>query len=115
AGAEEVPLDLFAYPMMRILVAARAFGLRAIDAPYGGYGDEAGTVASAGKAAAMGFDGKQVIHPRQIDPTRQAFMPSAAELSYARRVEAALREAQAAGQGAAAIDGRMLDEASLRL
>lgn len=114
-AGEAVPLDLFAYPMMRILVAARAFGLRAIDAPYGGYADEAGTAASAGKAAAMGFDGKQVIHPRQIAPTRQAFVPTDAELAYARRVEAAMRAAQADGQGAVAVDGRMLDEASLRL
>ena len=110
-----MPLDLFAYPMMRVLVAARAHGLRAVDGPFSAFGDARGTAASAAKAAAMGFDGKQIIHPGQIGPTRAAFVPGAAELAFARRVEAAMRDAVAAGHGAVSVDGRMIDEASLKL
>src|SRR6202043_2084315 len=96
----ETPLDLFAYPMMRLLVTARAFGLRAIDGPCSAFRDARITEAMAVKAAAMGFDGKQVIHPSQIEPTRNAFVPSEEELAYAERTIAALEEAEGNGQGA---------------
>ncbi len=109
------PLDLFAYPMMRVLLAARAFGLRAIDGPCGAYRDLALTRAWAEKAAAMGFDGKQVIHPSQIDATREAFMPSAAELAFASRVMEAMQEAERAGNGAVSVEGKMIDYANVRM
>lgn len=111
----DTPLDLFAYPMMRLLVAARAFGLQAIDGPCGAYRDEAMTAAAARKAAAMGFDGKQVIHPSQIEPTRDAFIPSPDEVAFARKVLAAMEEAARNGQGAATVDGKMIDYANLRM
>jgi malyl-CoA/(S)-citramalyl-CoA lyase len=114
-GHPRVPLDLFAYPMMRLLVAARAFGLRAIDGPCGAFRDEIATAATAMKAAAMGFDGKQVIHPSQIGPTREAFVPSDQELADARRTIAAMEAAERAGQGAVTLDGRMIDYANLRM
>ena len=114
-GHPRVPLDLFAYPMMRLLVAARAFGLRAIDGPCGAFRDEVITAATAMKAAAMGFDGKQVIHPSQIEPTRKAFVPSDQELAEARRTIAAMEAAENAGQGAVTLDGKMIDYANLRM
>ncbi len=114
-GHPRVPLDLFAYPMMRLLVAARAFGLRAIDGPCGAFRDEVTTAATAMKAASMGFDGKQVIHPSQIEPTRKAFVPSDQELAEARRTIAAMEAAERAGQGAVTLDGRMIDYANLRM
>jgi malyl-CoA/(S)-citramalyl-CoA lyase len=114
-GHPRVPLDLFAYPMMRLLVAARAFGLRAIDGPCGAFRDEVTTAATAMKAAAMGFDGKQVIHPSQIEPTRKAFVPSDQELTEARRTIAAMEAAERAGQGAVTLDGKMIDYANLRM
>ena len=114
-GYPEVPLDLFAYPMMRLLVAARAFGLRAIDGPCGAFRDAKTTAASAMKAAAMGFDGKQVIHPGQIDATRNAFIPSDEELAYAERAIAALEEGERNGQGAVTVDGKMVDYANIRM
>jgi len=114
-GHKETPLDLFAYPMMRLLVAARAFGLRAIDGPCGAFRDAVATASSAAKAAAMGYDGKQVIHPSQIDPTRDAFVPSDEELAYARRVIAALEEAERSGQAAVTVDGKMVDYANIRM
>jgi malyl-CoA/(S)-citramalyl-CoA lyase len=114
-GHPSVPLDLFAYPMMRLLVAARAFGLRAIDGPCGAFRDAVATAATAAKAAAMGFDGKQVIHPSQIDATRDAFIPSDAELAYADRAIAAMEEAERNGQGAVTVDGKMVDYANIRM
>jgi malyl-CoA/(S)-citramalyl-CoA lyase len=114
-GHQQTPLDLFAYPMMRLLVAARAFGLRAIDGPCGAFRDVVATEASARKAAAMGFDGKQVIHPTQIEVTRDAFIPSDEELANARRVIAAMEEAERNGQAAVTVDGKMVDYANLRM
>ncbi len=108
-------LDLWTYPMMRLLVAARAYGLRAIDGPCGAFRDLRLTASWAEKAAAMGFDGKQVIHPQQIEPTRAAFTPSAGDVAFAHRVVNAMRGAQAAGLGAVQLDGRMLDYANLRM
>jgi malyl-CoA/(S)-citramalyl-CoA lyase len=114
-GYQEVPLDLFAYPMMRVLVAARAFGLRAIDGPCGAFRDARATASAAKKAAAMGFDGKQVIHPSQIEITRDAFIPSEDEIAYAHRAIAALKEAERNGQGAVTVDGKMIDYANIRM
>jgi len=114
-GYPQTPLDLFAYPMMRLLVAARAFGLRAIDGPCGAFRDAVATSATAAKAAAMGFDGKQVIHPSQIQATRNAFIPSDEELAYAQRVIAAMAEAERNGQAAVTVDGKMVDYANLRM
>src|SRR6202140_4460087 len=114
-GHRETPLDLFAYPMMRLLVAARAFGLRAIDGPRGAFRDAVATAATAAKAAAMGFDGKQVIHPSQIEATRNAFIPTDEELAYAERAIAAMEEAERNGQAAVTVDGKMGDYANLRM
>jgi len=114
-GHRETPLDLFAYPMMRVLVAARAFGLRAIDGPCGAFRDAVATEAAARKAAAMGFDGKQVIHPTQIEITRDAFIPSEEELANAQRVIAAMEQAERNGQAAVTVDGKMVDYANLRM
>ena len=115
-GYPDTPLDPFAYPMMRLLVAARAFGLRAIDGPCGAFRDLTMTeTAAAIKAAAMGFDGKQVIHPSQIEATRSAFVPSPEEVSYAERVVAALEQAEREGRAAVTVDGKMVDIANIRM
>lgn len=108
-------LDMWAYPMMRILVAARAHRLRAIDGPCGAFRDANLTLALAIKAATMGFDGKQVIHPCQIDATRSAFVPSDDEVRDARRVIAALTEAEKEGRGAVQVDGKLVDYANIRM
>ena len=115
SGYASAPLDLFAYPMMRVLVAARAFGLRAIDGPCGAFRDARLTESTAQKAAAMGFDGKQVIHPDQIEPTLRAFIPSGDELAQARRILEAMEQAEAQGQGAVTLDGKMIDYANVRM
>lgn len=115
SGYATAPLDLFAYPMMRLLVAARARGLIAIDGPCGAFRDERLTESSAQKAAVMGFDGKQVIHPDQIESTLRAFTPTAAELAQARRIVEAMEQAEANGQGAVTLDGKMIDYANVRM
>jgi malyl-CoA/(S)-citramalyl-CoA lyase len=63
----------------------------------------------------MGFDGKQVIHPSQIEITRDAFIPSDEEIAYAHRAIAALKEAERNGQGAVTVDGKMIDYANIRM
>ena len=100
---------------MRILVAARAHRLRAIDGPCGAFRDVTLTSALAIKAATMGYDGKQVIHPCQVDSTHSAFVPSDNELRNARRVVAALTEAQKEGRGAIQVDGKLVDYANIRM
>src|SRR4029077_16411147 len=89
------------------------FGLRAIDGPCGAFRDAVATEAAARKAAAMGFDGKQVIHPTQIEIPRDAFIPSDEELANAQRVIAAMEEAERNGQAAVTVDGKMGDYANL--
>lgn len=114
-GIVRSPLDLFAYPMMRVLVAARAFGRLAIDGPCGAFMHEGLTAASAVKAAAMGFDGKQVIHPAQIEVTNAAFTPDAQEVAEARALLATFAAAQAEGRGAATHKGKMIDFVNERM
>lgn len=103
------------YPMSRILVAARAAGLRAIDGPYADYRDPDGLRLSCRRARALGYDGKWCIHPGQIEIVNEVFSPSERELTRARAVIAAYEAAMAEGRGAITVEGRMIDAASLRL
>jgi citrate lyase subunit beta/citryl-CoA lyase len=98
----------FDYAMARISVAAHAQGLQAVDGPYATLGDIGGLVASARRALALGFDGKWVVHPEQIEPVTSAFTPSDEELERARRILAAT-------DGASLVDGDMVDLASKRM
>ncbi|WP_088952552.1 HpcH/HpaI aldolase/citrate lyase family protein [Variovorax sp. HW608] len=109
------PIDLWSYPMMRILVAARANGLRAIDGPCGAFRDAVLSRSFALKAAAMGFDGKQVIHPDQIEPTKVAFSPTVEEINRAEKTLAAMRDAESSGLAAVSVEGRMVDYANVRM
>jgi len=114
-GLKLTSLDLFGYPMMRILVAARARGIIAIDGPYGNYSDLTSSRLSAEKAASMGFDGKQIIHPTQIVPTHEAFLPTGEELIQANRVLSAMADAEKGGLGATTVDGKMIDAVSIKM
>lgn len=95
----------------RILLAARSAGIAAIDGPHLGTQPDEAFRHSARWARELGFDGKWVIHPSQLRPATTEFTPSDADVAEARRVLAALAEADALGNGAARLDGRMLDEA----
>ena len=111
----DYPGDQWHSALSRMLVACRANGLRAIDGPFGDFGDPEGYTAGARRAAALGYDGKWAIHPSQIDLANEVFTPPQSEVDQARRVLEALEEAAAAGRGAAQLDGRMIDAASARM
>jgi citrate lyase subunit beta/citryl-CoA lyase len=116
-GADDpsYPGDPWHYPRSRIAIAAHAYGLDPIDGPYGEFDDLAGLQASARQAAALGYVGKWVIHPRQIATCSEVFSPSAELVEAAHAVLAALADAQAQGRGATVVDGGMVDEASIRV
>ena len=101
--------------MHAIVAAARANGVRAVDGPYAAYTDPAGFERACRIARAMGFDGKQCIHPGQLSAANDAFSPSAEEVARAEALVAAYDAAVAEGRGAAVHDGRMIDAASLRM
>ena len=112
---EEYPGHRFLYAMQRILVAARAAGLRAVDGPVADYRDEEGLRRSCLVARSLGFDGKWCIHPAQIETVNEVFSPTQKELEWARKVVAAYKEANAAGSGAISVDGQMVDAASIKM
>lgn len=94
-----------------VLIAARAADVQAVDGPHLGIADDERFRHDAGWTSALGFDGKWVIHPAQVDSATTAFTPSDAVAAHARRVLEALAQAEADGVGAAQLDGQMLDEA----
>lgn len=106
--------DPWHYALSRIVVAARANGLRPIDGPFGDFADSEGFLAAARRAAAMGIEGKWAIHPSQIALANEIFTPTMDEVERARRIVAALAEAKRKGKGAVTMDGRMIDAASIR-
>jgi len=106
--------DVWHYALARIVVAARAAGVRPLDGPFGDFKDEAGFNAAASRAAALGCEGKWAIHPSQIALANAAFTPSEGEIAKARHILAAMEEAQRSGKGAVALDGRLIDIASIR-
>lgn len=97
------------YAMSRVLFAARATGLEAIDTPHFDLEDASGLEAHARFAAELGYDGKAVIHPRQIEAVNRVFTPSPDAVAQARRVLAAYEEAESQGAGALALDGQFID------
>jgi citrate lyase subunit beta / citryl-CoA lyase len=108
--------DAFHYPLLRILVAARAHGLQAIDGPYAAVADTDGLRRVATSAAALGYDGKWVIHPGQIDIVNAAFSPGQEEYDRAELIlEAYEHHTSVDKRGAAMLDGEMIDEASRKL
>jgi len=101
--------------MLTIVAAARANGLRCMDGPYAGYTDTPGLVRACEIAIALGFDGKQCIHPGQLATVNAAFSPSDEEVARATALVSAYEAAIAEGRGAASYQGRMIDAASLRM
>ncbi|MBO0830817.1 MAG: CoA ester lyase [Actinobacteria bacterium] len=108
--------DAFHYAHLRILTAARASGLQAIDGPFAAIADIDGLTASAAGAAAIGFDGKWVLHPSQVATVNAEFSPSQAEYDRAELIiEAYEYYTTVLGRGAAMLEGEMIDEASRKL
>jgi len=106
--------DQWHYAISRLVVACRAYGLRPIDGPFGDIQDPEGFLAVARSVAALGVEGKWAIHPSQIELANRVFTPGEAEVERARRILDAMAEAAKAGRGAVALDGRLIDAASIR-
>jgi malyl-CoA/(S)-citramalyl-CoA lyase len=106
--------DMWHYPISRMVIAARANGLRPVDGPFGNFSDSDGYVAQARRAAVLGCEGKWAIHPKQLPLANEVYSPSEAEIAKARRILAAMEEAKRSGQGAVALDGGLVDIASIK-
>lgn len=114
-GSESYPGDLWHYARNRIVIAARAAGIDAVDGPYASFHDPVGFRHEASRAATLGFAGKWAIHPAQVALGNEVFSPSPAEVERARHLCRAYAEAEAQGLGAVAVDGTMVDAASVRM
>ena len=95
--------------MSLTVLAARAYGLAAIDGVHNDIADTVGFAAACVQARAFGFDGKTVIHPDQIAPCNAAFAPSLAEVETARKIIAAFERPENRDKGAIRLDGRMVE------
>ncbi|HTC23921.1 MAG TPA: CoA ester lyase [Gemmatimonadales bacterium] len=111
----DYPGDQWHYAISRMTVACRAYGLRAVDGPFGDFKDPEGYRAAARRGAALGIEGKWAIHPSQIALANEVFTPPEAEVTRAQRILEALEAAARDGRGAAQLDGRMIDAASARM
>ncbi len=94
----------------RIVAAARAAGIYALDTIFPDLDDEEGLTAEAMLAKQLGFDGKSVISPRQIVPVHRVFQPTESEIETAKRIMHAVHEATSAGSGVFTVDGKMIDK-----
>ncbi|MFC1669619.1 HpcH/HpaI aldolase/citrate lyase family protein [Spirochaetota bacterium] len=112
------PEELFVmshYPKAKIALAARAAGIEAFDTPFAGMViDTKGLVDQTWKAKLMGFTGKQLVHPRHVEPVNAVFTPAEDDLKFAKQVIELYEEAKAKGLGATTFGGRMIDFGSYK-
>lgn len=97
------------YARSAVVTYCAAYSLQAIDMVYVDFQDVEGLRVEASQGVQMGFDGKQIIHPNQVDPVQEAFTPSNDSVAYALRVIEADAQHQQRGFGAFALDGKMID------
>jgi len=115
-GSPDYPGDAFHYVLFRLAVAARAAGIQVIDGPYLAIRDIEGYTRAARKAAALGYDGKWVLHPGQIEPCNQAFTPTQEMFDRAVAILDAYRHAtEVERKGAVMLGDEMIDEASRKM
>ena len=91
------------------VMAARAYGIAAIDGVYNDIGNEAGLIAECEQGRSLGFDGKTLIHPSQLEASNRIFSPAAEEVEHARRVIAAFSLPENEGKGVIKVDGKMTE------
>jgi malyl-CoA/(S)-citramalyl-CoA lyase len=106
--------DPWHYPVVAIVAACRTHGVLPVDGPFGDFSDPEGFKAQALRSATLGMVGKWAIHPSQVAMANEIFTPSEKAVSRARRVLAAMEEAKRSGAGAVALDGKLIDLASIR-
>ncbi|GAC1316878.1 MAG: aldolase/citrate lyase family protein [Chloroflexota bacterium] len=110
------PGDMWHFIFMRLLVAARSNNLLVIDGPYAAFDDVVGLERAAQRTAVLGYDGKWVIHPKQIDTVNRIFSPDAETYARAENILAAYRQAaDNEGRGAIRFEGEMIDEATRKM
>ena len=100
--------------LTQTVVAARAHGLAAIDGVFNDIADEDGLAAEAAQGALLGFDGKTVIHPRQLETVNAAFAPTDEAVERSRRVAEAFAAPENSGKGVIKVDGKMTELLHLR-
>lgn len=111
----DYPGDQWHASITRMVIACRAYGLRAIDGPFGDFSDPEGYKDGARRAAALGCEGKWAIHPSQVALANDIFSPPETEVSKAERIIEELKKAETEGRGAASLDGKMIDAASEKM
>ncbi|MGH9214976.1 MAG: HpcH/HpaI aldolase/citrate lyase family protein, partial [Acidimicrobiales bacterium] len=109
------PGDVWHFARNRMIVAARAAGIDAVDGPYANFANPAGYERSAGWFSILGGVGKWCIHPSQVEIANRVFAPTAEEIAQAMAAVDAVKEAEARGDGAANLNGVMIDAATARL
>ena len=114
-ASDRYPGDMWHYARNRMIVAARANGLDAVDGPYANFRDPDGYRREAGWAATLGAVGKWAIHPSQVPIANEVFAPTEREITQARAVVEAVRAAESSGEGAASLGGMMIDAATARI
>jgi citrate lyase subunit beta/citryl-CoA lyase len=97
------------YPLNQLLLAARIANIDVIDSPHFAIDDIEGLTQQAERAAALGYDGKAVIHPKQIEPVNRVFTPSLEEVAQAKKIIEAFEKAKQEGIGVIALEGQMIE------
>jgi len=111
----DYPGDQWHHGLSQLVMTCRAYGLRAIDGPFGDFNDPESYKDAARRGAALGFEGKWAIHPSQIELANEVYTPPESEVSHAKQILIALEEAAREGRGAAQLNGRMIDAASAKM
>ena len=113
--SKDYPGDVWHYARNKVVIAAKAAGIEAVDGPFADFRDGEGYRRECTRASILGFTGKWCIHPSQIEIANEVFSPTERQVARARKMIAAMEEAEAQGLGAVAVDGVMVDAASARL
>ena len=114
-GQADYPGDVWHYARNKMIIAARAAGIDAVDGPYADFKDDATFAEECKRALTLGCVGKWAIHPAQIETALMTFSPDPVALALARKLSLAYQEAEAKGVGAIQVDGILVDVASVRM
>lgn len=114
-GESPYPGDLWHYCRYKMIIAARAAGIDAVDGPFGNFKNPEAFRVECERANILGCVGKWAIHPSQIDIAVECFTPSPEDVDKARKLAQAYAQAEVQGLGAVSVDGMLVDAASVRI
>jgi malyl-CoA/(S)-citramalyl-CoA lyase len=106
--------DMWHYPISKMTTIGRAHGLRIIDGPFGDFSDPDSFKSHAKRTAILGCEGKWAIHPSQVDLANDVFTLPENEVNKAKEIIKTMKKAQESGSGAATLNGKLIDAASIR-